>query len=92
MKWSIFFHLGICFVLEGSESQLLYYHDPPISTICGELRVKQANYRGYLNVTSKGYQCEPWEKQFPLNAENYPFDGLEKNNYCRASKRKKTFL
>ena len=67
----------------NAEADASYNIDPPISTTCGELRVRQANYRGYLNVTSKGYYCRPWATQFPHNPDNYPLDGLENNNYCR---------
>ena len=46
----------------------------------------QSDYRGDINVTVDGYECQRWDSQSPhkhsRTVGNYPNSGLEEN-YCR---------
>ncbi|XP_063687199.1 plasminogen-like [Bolinopsis microptera] len=47
----------------------------------------QKDYRGPLQVTESGEQCQKWTEQYPQEhsrtEENYPEAGLGNHNYCR---------
>ena len=47
----------------------------------------QNEYRGPLQVTKSGLQCQKWTEQYPQEhsrtPENYPEAGLGDHNYCR---------
>lgn len=53
---------------------------------CGCMEVKQSDYRGYVNVTKSGRECQRWDSQAPHShsrtRRNYPDKGLTEN-YCR---------
>ena len=48
---------------------------------------RQKDYRGFLNVTKKGYECQKWTEQTPnahtRTPDRYPDAGLGDHNYCR---------
>ena len=58
----------------------------PISMNCGSKGIGQANYRGAINVTSKGHTCQSWNTQSPHlhieHSNHNPYNGLD-GNYCR---------
>ena len=61
-------------------------HAKEVSAACGTASELQADYRGTINTTREGKECQPWSKQFPHRhgrtpARN-PDKGLEAN-YCR---------
>ena len=54
--------------------------------LCGTLSQKQMDYRGYINQSINGKQCQEWASQIPhehkFSSEKWPLAGLE-SNYCR---------
>ena len=48
--------------------------------VCGCASVKQADYRGTINTTASGKECQVWGDYY---VENYPNAGFDNNNYCR---------
>lgn len=58
----------------------------PDPSNCGCASMKQADYRGSVNVTASGKQCQAWADQSPQShdrtPEEYPSSGLD-SNYCR---------
>lgn len=59
---------------------------PVDNSICGSATVKQADYRGVIDRTVGGLDCQRWDVQSPhghtRTPERYPESGLEEN-YCR---------
>jgi len=53
--------------------------------VCGCGSVNQADYRGTINTTVSGKECNRWDEQSSYNSENFPRAGLD-NNYCRNPK------
>ncbi|CAB9515896.1 Apolipoprotein(a) (Fragment) [Seminavis robusta] len=53
---------------------------------CGNYSISQSDYRGAINITESGRECQPWSSQFPhlhdFTPENYPGAGLD-GNACR---------
>lgn len=43
---------------------------------------RQKDYRGYLNVSKAGYDCQKWTNS-PRTPQNFPDAGLGDHNYCR---------
>jgi len=48
--------------------------------VCGCTSVNQADYRGTINTTISGKECQVWDDYY---AENHPNADLDNNNYCR---------
>lgn len=53
---------------------------------CGTNRIRQADYRGTINVTESGIPCQRWDAEEPhdlfFTPKDFPNDGLIEN-YCR---------
>ena len=77
-----------CYVNESGDWE--YCDDVPecdetgsTSMTCGSQEVRQADYRGSVNVTSSGRPCRAWSEQEEYTTALYPDAGLDDGAYCR---------
>ena len=72
-----------------SREKIREIHDAELyNTECSQASAyRQKDYRGFLNVTKKGFECQKWTEQTPnahtRTPERYPDAGLGDHNYCR---------
>ena len=82
-----------CVLLSSHACQLTWLRMYHILTAC-KTTVVALDYKGYMNTTVTGHDCQPWNQDFPHNhsswdprtvdPDNFPDTSLdEASNYCR---------